>query len=106
MPGGTVAIMGTPIFGSDTTRIRMMKRQSEDQLGGMTMIRRDQEQQLSISLIGGVVLAAGALLAATPSTSIAQYWDYNYYRGAYGPMSHGWYYDYYEYEPSGFGTPE
>lgn len=70
------------------------------------MIRTDQEQQLPVTFIGGVVLAVGALLTAIPSTSIAQYWDYNYYRGVYGPTSHGWYYDYYEYEPSGLGTPE
>jgi len=69
------------------------------------MIRTDRgRQQTFVALVGAVVLGSIALVAATPSTSTAQDWDYDYYDGAYGPMGYGWYYDYYDYEPSGFGT--
>ena len=59
-----------------------------------------------IAPVGAAVLGSIALLAGTSSMSSAQYWDYDNYGGAYGPMGHGWYYDYYDYEPSGRGTPE
>lgn len=69
------------------------------------MIRTDRgRQQTFVALVGAVALGSIALVAATPSTSTAQDWDYDYYDGAYGPMGYGWYYDYYDYEPSGFGT--
>jgi hypothetical protein len=59
-----------------------------------------------VGLAGSAVLASITLLAAIPSTSTAQDWDYDYYDGAYGPMGYSWYYDRYDYEPSGLGTPE
>jgi hypothetical protein len=71
------------------------------------MIRTDRgRQQTFVALVGAVVLGSIALVAATPSTSTAQEWDYDYYDGAYGPMGYGWYYDSYNYEPSGFGTDD
>ena len=69
------------------------------------MIRTDRgRQQTFVALVGAVVLGSIALVAATPSTSTAQDWDYDYSDGAYGPMGYGWYYDYYDYKPTGFGT--
>lgn len=71
------------------------------------MVRRDGIRKHGfVALVGAVVLGCSALLAATPATSTAQDWDYDYYDGAYGPMGYGWYYDSYNYEPSGFGTDD
>lgn len=72
-----------------------------------TMMRTYRgRKRTGVGLFLAVVIGSMALVAASPSTSRAQYWDYDHYDGAYGPMGYSWYYDYYDYEPSGLGTPE
>jgi hypothetical protein len=61
-----------------------------------TMFRKFRGKPFTmIALFGGIMLGA-ILSAGFPSTSSAQYWDYDFYHGTYGPYGHGWYYDYYD----------